>query len=110
MSDGGTFAYVSGLEADSPFTHLAPIAAAFHPMLAQFADPDRLRGLPIHIAHGALDWMFPVAMADEARMVLTAAGADVTYREIADLSHTYPRELNGEILDWMDRTAGRPAD
>ncbi|HET6971555.1 MAG TPA: hypothetical protein VFH92_10555 [Phenylobacterium sp.] len=102
MSDGGTFAYVSGLEAASPFTHLAPIAAAFHPMLAQFADAERLKGLPIHIAHGALDWMFPVAMAHAARDALAAAGADVTFREIGDLSHTYPRELNAEILAWLD--------
>src|SRR5215510_10910552 len=31
MSDGGTFSYVCGLESRSPFTHLAPICAAFHP-------------------------------------------------------------------------------
>ena len=60
MSDGGTFTYVSGLEADSPFTHLAPVSAAFHQLLAQMADADRTRGLPIYITHGALDWMFPV--------------------------------------------------
>ena len=59
MSDGGTFTYVSALEAGSPFTHLAPVSAAFHPLLAQMADPNRTRGLPIHIVHGALDWMFP---------------------------------------------------
>jgi phospholipase/carboxylesterase len=109
MSDGGTFAYVSGLEPASPFTHLAPIAAAFHPMLAAMADRERLQGLPIHIAHGALDWMFPVEMAREARDALTAAGAEVTYREIADLSHAYPRELNREILAWLDRTAAQAA-
>jgi phospholipase/carboxylesterase len=107
MSDGGTFAYVSGLEPGSPFTHLAPISAAFHPMLAAMADRDRLQGLPIHLAHGALDWMFPVEMAREARDALVAAGAAVTYREIADLSHTYPRELNREILAWLDSTAGK---
>jgi phospholipase/carboxylesterase len=105
MSDGGTFSYVSGLEPGSPFTHLAPAAAAFHPMLAQMADPSRLSGLPIHIAHGALDWMFPVAMARQAAQALGAAGAAVTYRELDDLSHTYPRELNPQILAWMDRTA-----
>ena len=105
MSDGGTFSYVSGLEPSSPFTHLAPVAAAFHPMLAQMADPDRLRGLPIHVAHGALDWMFPVEMAREANRALLAAGAAVTYREIPDLSHTYPRELNPQILGWLDETA-----
>jgi len=25
----------------------------------------------------------------------------VVYREIADLSHTYPRDENGRILDWF---------
>lgn len=101
MSDGGTFAYVSGLEPGSPFTHLAPVSAAFHPMLAQMADAERITGLPIHVAHGALDWMFPVDMARAAVRALVAAGAAVTYREIDDLSHTYPRELNGPLLDWL---------
>lgn len=101
MSDGGAFSYVSGLEAASPFTHLAPVSAAFHPMLASLAEPARLRGLPIHIVHGALDWMFPVEMAREAAADLTAAGAAVTYLEIEDLSHTYPREANARILSWL---------
>ena len=102
MSDGGTFSYVSGLEPGSPFTHLAPVSAAFHPMLAQMADPNRIAGLPIHVAHGSLDWMFPVTMARDAVQALTAAGARVTWREIEDLSHTYPRELNAGLLAWLD--------
>jgi phospholipase/carboxylesterase len=106
MSDGGTFTYMSGLEAGSPFTHLAPVAAAFHPMLGQMADGDRLRGLPIHIIHGALDWMFPVELARQARDTLLGAGAAVTYRELDDLSHTYPTEINAEVLSWLDMTAG----
>jgi phospholipase/carboxylesterase len=106
MSDGGTFSYVTGLESESPFTHLAPVAAAFHPMLAEMAEPARLRGLPIHIVHGALDWMFPVDLARQAERALTAAGADVTYLEIDDLSHCYPREVNEAILDWLDRDLG----
>jgi phospholipase/carboxylesterase len=101
MSDGGTFTYVSGLEAASPFTHLAPVAAAFHPMLAGFADPGRIRGLPIFMVHGALDWMFDVDLARQAQRALAAAGARVTYREIADLSHCYPREVNAELLRWL---------
>ena len=105
MSDGGTFSYVNGLETSSPFTHLGPVAASFHPMLAQMADPGRLAGLPIHIAHGALDWMFPIEMARGASAALNAAGAAVTYVELPDLSHTYPRELNPQILDWLARTA-----
>lgn len=101
MSDGGTFSYVSGLENASPFTHLAPVSATFHPLMAEMADADRLRGLPIHIVHGKLDWMFPVQVARQTRQLLSAAGADVTYRELDDLSHCYPREINAEILKWL---------
>ena len=101
MSDGGTFCYVTGLESASPFTHLAPVAATFHPLMAEMADAGRLRGLPVYLVHGRLDWMFPVQVARQTREVLSAAGADVTYREIDDLSHCYPREMNAEILRWL---------
>lgn len=107
MSDGGTFSYVSGLEPASPFTHLAPVAAAFHPMLAQMADGGRMDGLPIHVTHGALDWMFAIDMARDAVEALTAAGADVTYRELRDLAHTYPAEMSAEILAWLQKPHDR---
>lgn len=101
MSDGGTFTYTSGLQAGSPFTHLAPVAAAFHPMLAAMADGERIKGLPLHIIHGVHDWMFPVLMADEASEHLKRAGAEVTYRRLDDLSHTYGADLSTIILDWL---------
>ena len=102
MSVGGTFCYVSGLDRASPFTHLAPVSATFHPLMAEMADADRLRGLPIHIVHGRLDWMFPVQVARQTQQVLSAAGAEVTYRELDDLSHAYPREMNASILKWLN--------
>ena len=102
MSDGGTFCYVTGFTSTSPFTHLAPVAATFHPLMAEIADAERLRGLPVHIVHGRLDWMFPVQVARQTRDALSAAGASVTYRELDDLSHCYPREMNAEILKWMN--------
>jgi phospholipase/carboxylesterase len=101
MSDGGTFCYVSGLESASPFTHLAPVAATFHPLMAEMADAERLRGLPIYLVHGQLDWMFPVQVARQTQALLSAAGTDVTYRELEDLSHCYPREMNPAILNWL---------
>ncbi|MBR1229786.1 MULTISPECIES: phospholipase [unclassified Bradyrhizobium] len=101
MSDGGTFCYVSGLESASPFTHLAPVSATFHPLMAEMADAERLRGLPIHLVHGKLDWMFPVQVARQTRQLLSAAGAKVAYRELDDLSHTYPREMNAPMLAWL---------
>jgi phospholipase/carboxylesterase len=102
MSDGGTFCYVGGLDGASPFTHLAPVSATFHPLMAEMADPQRLRGLPIFLVHGRLDWMFPVQVARQTQGALSAAGANVTYREIEDLSHTYPREINAEMLKWLN--------
>ena len=101
MSDGGTFCYVSALDNGSPFTHLAPVSATFHPMLISMADAERMQGLPIFLTHGALDWMFPVEVARQAQRALSAAGASVTYREIDDLSHTYPREINAPMLEWL---------
>ena len=53
--------------------------------------------------HGKLDWMFPVQVARQTSQALSAAGADVTYRELDDLSHCYPREMNAEILAWLNR-------
>jgi phospholipase/carboxylesterase len=106
MSDGGTFCYVSGLETDSPFTHLAPVSATFHPMLLSMSDANRIRGLPVYLVHGALDWMFPVEVARQAQKALTAAGANVTYTEIDDLSHTYPREINAAMLTWLNQETG----
>ena len=103
MSDGGTFTLLSGLDDQSPFTHLAPVAASFHPLLLTMADPRRIRGLPIYLVHGALDWMFPVSVARSAQGALAAAGAAVNYREIPDLAHTYPREEGSAILDWLLR-------
>ena len=91
MSDGGTFTLVGGLNAGSPFTHLAPIAATFHPMLLSMTDPNRITGLPIYLMHGARDWMFPVHVARTAHRVLQAAGAAIIYREVPDLSRLSPR-------------------
>jgi phospholipase/carboxylesterase len=101
MSDGGTFTMVSGLDAGSPFSHLAPIAATFHPLLLSMTDPNRITGLPIYLIHGARDWMFPVHVARTAHRVLAAAGAAIIYREVPDLSHAYPRDEQGAILDWL---------
>jgi len=101
MSDGGTFCYVTGLDNASPFTHLAPVSSTFHPLMAEMADAERMRGLPVYLVHGQLDWMFPVQVARQTKQALSAAGCDITYREIEDLSHCYPREINPDILRWL---------
>ncbi|MBR0683581.1 phospholipase [Roseomonas eburnea] len=101
MSDGGTFSYLHGLGAEAAYSHVAPVAAAFHPIMVSITDPARLRGLPVFILHGERDWMFPPETAERAADVLAAAGAAVRHEEIPDLAHAYPREANAAILDWF---------
>lgn len=102
LSDGATYTLLTGLAEDAPFTALAPISGVLHPANFANGNLERVRGRRIYLVHGALDWMFPVALAREAARVLGEAGADVRFREIDDLSHTYPREENPEILEWFD--------
>ena len=102
LSDGATYTLLCGLQPDSPFTALAPVSGVLHPANLVEGRLDGARGRRIYLVHGALDWMFPVAIAHVARDALTGAGAELVYREIADLSHTYPREENGRILSWFD--------
>ena len=69
-------------------------------MLMEVVDPARAQGLLIYLMHGALDWMFPVKVAQEANTALSAAGAKVVYREIENLSHSYQEE-NPTALRWL---------
>jgi phospholipase/carboxylesterase len=101
MSDGATYALLYGLRDGEPFTHLAPACGVLHPMLLTSGALAHATGKRIYLVHGALDWMFPVQTAQMARDFLTRAGAALVYREIADLSHTYPRDENPRILDWL---------
>jgi len=108
LSDGATYTLLQGLAEDAPWTALAPVSGVFHPMNFANGNLDRARGRRVHLVHGALDWMFPVATAREAAQVLEGAGADVVFHEIEDLSHTYPREHNDAILTWFDPSLALP--
>jgi phospholipase/carboxylesterase len=110
MSDGGTYALLCGLrDAETPFTHLAPACGVLHPFLFAGNGLQHAAGRPIYMIHGALDWMFPVSTAHLGRDALQSAGARVVYREIEDLSHTYPRDENPKILDWLTSGAAPTA-
>ena len=109
MSDGATYALLCGLREGMPFTHLAPLCGVLHPMLLANGDLVRARDMPVYLVHGALDWMFPVQTARLARQTLAAVGARLVYREVDDLSHTYPRDENPKVLDWLAGPTGGAA-
>jgi phospholipase/carboxylesterase len=102
LSDGGTFALLEGLRAQSPATAIASVAGVLHPANFRAGELSRARGMRIYQVHGARDWLVPVALAHRVRDALLGAGADLTYREIEDLSHAWPREENDRILRWFD--------
>jgi len=101
LSDGATYSLVCGLQPDMPFSALAPLSGVLHPANFANGNMDRAAGRRIYLVHGALDWMFPVQIARAAAQELEKAGADLVFREIEDLSHTYARDENARILDWF---------
>lgn len=103
MSDGATFAIICALQEKTPFSAFAPVAGVCPAIGLTGA-----KGRRIYWIHGALDWMFPVFRAQDGSRGLRQAGADIRFRIIEDLSHSYPREENGRILSWFDSALTLP--
>ena len=101
ISDGGTYAFRSGLQKNSPFTAIAPLSCVLPPL-----DLTHAAGQRIFWVHGELDWMFPVGLARRGSEILKEAGADATLRVVENLSHTYSRDENDRILTWFDPSLG----
>lgn len=110
LSDGGTFTLVYGLAHPHVFRALAPCCGVFHPVNFANGNLERARDVPIYLVHGAQDFLFPVELAHITRDTLTAAGAQLDYRELPELSHTYPRSENPRILEWFAGVGAPVAD
>ncbi len=102
MSDGGTYTLLAGLREQSPFTHLAPFSGVLHPEISMNGNIQYAKDKPVYLVHGTLDWMFPIETAYMAQAELQAAGADLTFRAIDGLSHTYARDENAALLNWFN--------
>jgi len=102
LSDGATFALLYGLLHRDVYRAIAPLCGVLHPAHAMIGNLERARGVPIYLVHGALDFLFPVQLARAARDTLTRAGAALTYRELPELSHTYPQSENIRIVEWFE--------
>jgi len=62
---------------------------------------DALDGLPVAIAHGALDPVISVELGRDARDRARAAGADVAYRE-TEVPHILDPRVVPAIAGWLD--------
>ena len=106
LSDGATYSLLCGLQEGMPFTAMAPVSGVLHPANFGNGNLNRAAGRRIYLVHGVHDWMFSIESARMAAEELVGRGADLVFREIDDLSHTYPREQNAEILDWFLASSG----
>lgn len=102
MSDGATYSLLAGLRQGSPFTHLAPFSGVLHPEIAMGGRLAFAKGRRIYLVHGSHDWMFPIETAYMAKQELEAAGAELCFRPIEGLSHTYCRTEHDALLRWFD--------
>jgi phospholipase/carboxylesterase len=99
FSQGSVMSYALGLGAGRPRPAGIMALSGFLPNVDGFelGDPT---GLPVAIGHGTYDPVIGVEFGRDARDRLTAAGADVTYRE-SPMAHTidpgYLRELSGWV-------------
>ncbi len=97
FSDGGSMALAAAHLESVPFTAFAPVSGTVPPGRAKF-----LRNRRILWLHGSRDWMFPPERAASESALLKLAGAELDFRIVPELSHTYPLDRNGEILEWFD--------
>ena len=109
MSDGGTYSLMAGCHDQSPFTHLAPFSGVLHPDLVMTGQIRFIVNKPVYLVHGTDDWMFPVEMAHMANQQLTESGADVTFRVIDGLTHSFARAEIPALLKWFDPSLDLPA-
>lgn len=108
MSDGATYTLLAGLNDNSPFTHLAPFSGVLHPEIPMSNRMQYARDRNIYLVHGTLDWMFPVESAYMAQTELMAAGANLTFRPVDGLSHTYCRTENPRLINWFNPALAIP--
>jgi phospholipase/carboxylesterase len=78
FSQGTVMSYAMSLGPDRPRPAGLVAMSGFLPRVEGWPlQPERLRGVPVGIAHGSLDPVIPAQFAAEAEATLTAAGADV---------------------------------
>jgi phospholipase/carboxylesterase len=104
FSQGAVMAYAVGLGAGRPAPAGILALSGFVPTVEGFElDLEGRAGFPVAIAHGTHDRIIEVEWGRQARDLLAAAGADVTYRE-SPVAHTLdPRELP-TFAAWVRRT------
>jgi phospholipase/carboxylesterase len=101
FSQGAVMSYALGLGAGRPRPAGILGLSGFIPTVDGFAlDLESATALPVAIGHGVYDPVIPVEFGRDARDRLTAAGADVTYRE-SPMPHALDPAFVRELPAWL---------
>lgn len=108
FSQGAVMAYAMALGAGRPAPAGILAMSGFMATVEGFEhDLSGREGFPVAIAHGSLDPVISVEFAQQARERLTAAGADVLYRE-SPMGHTIDPRVIPDLSAWLGRTLPSP--
>ncbi len=103
FSQGAVMSYALGLGAGRPAPAGILALSGFMPTVEGFELVLKGRqGLPVAIGHGTEDPIIPVGWGRQAHERLSAAGADVLYRESAMAHAVDPHELH-TFAQWVSR-------
>ena len=101
FSQGAVMSYALGLGAGRPRPAGIMALSGFIPEVEGFElDLGQAAGLPVAIGHGTEDPVISVEFGRDARDRLTAAGADVLYRE-SPMPHTIDPGFLRELPRWL---------
>jgi phospholipase/carboxylesterase len=101
FSQGAVMSYALGLGTGRPRPAGILALSGFIPTVDGFAlDLESATALPVAIGHGVYDPVIPVEFGRDARDRLTAAGADVTYRE-SPMPHAIDPGFMRELPTWL---------
>ena len=104
FSQGGVMSYALGLGKGRPSPAAILAMSCFMPTVPGFElDLSDRQGFRVAIAHGSLDPVISVQFANDARDRLTAAGADVLYRETA-MAHTIDPRVIPDLSGWLEKS------
>ena len=107
FSQGAVMSYALGLGAGRPRPAGILGLSGFIPTVDGFAlDLENATALPVAIGHGVYDPVIPVEFGRDARDRLTAAGADVTYRE-SPMPHALDPAFLREWPAWLTGAAAK---
>jgi phospholipase/carboxylesterase len=102
FSQGAVMSYALGLGEGRPRPAGILALSGFIPTVDDFVpDLEAAAGLPVAIGHGEYDPVIPVEFGRDARDRLSAAGAEVTYRE-SPMPHAIDPAFLRELPAWLE--------